>query len=1660
MKRLIQLVPRLSGVGAALFAGSALAAQMYLNPLAGNTEVGKGIYGAVEADAEAGIEAYAGLILPAPIAASYVGNRSNIPTTSPGISGAFTNMLGNGTNKYVATHTVAGWFKVASLPTTSGSYTFLWIARNDVNDNDHAGYGVAVDPDGKLMVGRYNSRANTLRDSLTSSTEERRLITTDGVMSGNTWTHIAVSFSSSVSNNIYTTTVKVFVNGVEKSLKTNTSFKSNLNGTQKCQAVQLGTGVSAAGFYVDDRAITEAATVQALAVDPTKHIYAAQWTRNVPEDGEWLPTSAGVYPWSADGMTLTSTNPLVYRGSVTLSVTATDDSNLSLNASPSLTALTTDYGTGGTAVLTLSSGENTLTAATTTISAKTVLYGTGFALGNLSITSTGSLSVGENRNFTLASVEKGGKLSLTPTAAERLAGAITLQMGETATLTAEQVEVADYDGLTVSEGTISLVPVWRPTNTNSEWSDTTLWSGGTVPDRGNIVIDFSGLTKAKTVEILNGTFSSVTFTGNAEASECALTLSLADDVTLGAMTINGRVSLPVTAVKGATSVLAGAQLTLSGTGTLSGTDTPSQNITGAGTVALAANAEVTLRSAGVLANTLTITVDATSAISTGAFIPSCNLTNAGWQGTFKFTANLPGAQSGDPGLNMNWSTLGNANSKVVIPSGITITGYFNSNPWTLAAAVELNGTIDLTNGHSGSSGNTYTFAGALTGAGTFKHTTTSNPTNAVILQNASGFDGTLTIAGSINRTFIIGTAHAYSKNNDTGKIIITGPVKASALRTWTAANGLVFEGAELDGGESGIELDQKIVTNAGKNPLTIRGKVKLTDKACTFNGPVTVAENGSLTWEYSAHVSIAGKVTLEEGATFTTVSSLKYALTLTGELAGAGTIRIKVPTGDNQNDGARFLYLNGACANFTGTVELELTTGESEGMKPRRTSVQLQPSDNRFGGSIDVVKVSKDSSFRDTPTAAVTKGSWPYSCIFFANACQMDGTIGGQGRIFIGRTGDYTNTDTTVLTSTGAPSTTAGAVTLKGTLGEVVTTNGDTTATFAGQIFVAGEDTTAERVACPAASVAFTTTTKQVFSGALTGAGWKTFGVEGSAGTFEVSGTFGEAVAGDPDKYAVKHTGGITIAPGSSLTLAMTESTKFAGSLSSDGKPGAALVIASGKSVALSAANGNYSGTITVEETATLSNAGSSQAIPFGKGSMTNNGTVNLMGSNGILPFISGSGDITFCTNSVTYIASEIITTGTVTFEGKTSSTASDAAQVTFVSSNDFPRQEASIEGASVVVGEGVTLAKDETSTPLITIAAGRSLSGTGTINVPVTFENNITATMASNANITFGSTLTVPKNVTLPGTITLGEGAVLSGAGALSGTVTLNSGVIIDATESTASGYLKLTGSSVTLGDTLKVKVASLTNILDLPTTAGLTLEKVQLTDSTLPTGAKLMTSVFVTESTSITTLKFFVPPTVPAPAESPRDSGVDAAIAKAAESSAGLGMIISEVTAITATGSDGTGTRNVDGASLFENVLTLELTGHDEANGSYTATATVGYDFGVSAMTVKSARLGNDTEAQRYVVLCAKVSNGTDSGDGAAAYGTKTTVSLLLGDKVCDGTAGNGPAATELTDDQLTAMKLTRGAGEKWFAVPMSTLGTGTHAFTVEASKTAPAN
>ncbi|MCI6590339.1 MAG: hypothetical protein MSB12_04535 [Lentisphaeraceae bacterium] len=240
-----------------------------------------------------------------------------------------------------------------------------------------------------------------------------------------------------------------------------------------------------------------------------------------------------------------------------------------------------------------------------------------------------------------------------------------------------------------------------------------------------------------------------------------------------------------------------------------------------------------------------------------------------------------------------------------------------------------------------------------------------------------------------------------------------------------------------------------------------------------------------------------------------------------------------------------------------------------------------------------------------------------------------------------------------------------------------------------------------------------------------------------------------------------RFTGKLTLVQNSSLTLDTSSTITLRGALSGSG----AITFDGTGEVNVTAANGEYKGLITINSGATLTNKDHGQPIPFGKGRIVNNGTLKLIAAQdaykygcALLPPTSGTGDIVFCSGSETRLPAPITTTGTITFEGKTSAEATDAAKVTFVTSGDFPDQEEeafSISGASLVVGDGVTLDNDDenaATSPKVKIASDATLSGTGTISVPVTFENGsvIKAVDSDSGAVTCSDTVTLPETGTV----------------------------------------------------------------------------------------------------------------------------------------------------------------------------------------------------------------------------------------------------------------------------------------------------------------------
>lgn len=180
------------------------------------------------------------------------------------------------------------------------------------------------------------------------------------------------------------------------------------------------------------------------------------------------------------------------------------------------------------------------------------------------------------------------------------------------------------------------------------------------------------------------------------------------------------------------------------------------------------------------------------------------------------------------------------------------------------------------------------------------------------------------------------------------------------------------------------------------------------------------------------------------------------------------------------------------------------------------------------------------------------------------------------------------------------------------------------------------------------------------------------------------------------------------------------------------------LTIQSG-TVNLTAANGGYTGTITVAEGATLA-SGTTATCPFGKGTLVNNGIVIL--SAGQLPPTSGSGNVTIDGSGTagelsTKIAGPLTISGILTVS-------KDVTCALDRNGTDFSESPV-VNGPSLQINGTVNVGTTVTE-GTITIASGKTLSGSGTIAVPVTFAENATID-ATNGAVTVTGTVMYPES-------------------------------------------------------------------------------------------------------------------------------------------------------------------------------------------------------------------------------------------------------------------------------------------------------------------------
>ncbi|MGN0891291.1 MAG: hypothetical protein ACI4W7_06525, partial [Candidatus Spyradenecus sp.] len=178
----------------------------------------------------------------------------------------------------------------------------------------------------------------------------------------------------------------------------------------------------------------------------------------------------------------------------------------------------------------------------------------------------------------------------------------------------------------------------------------------------------------------------------------------------------------------------------------------------------------------------------------------------------------------------------------------------------------------------------------------------------------------------------------------------------------------------------------------------------------------------------------------------------------------------------------------------------------------------------------------------------------------------------------------------------------------------------------------------------------------------------------------------------------------------------------------------------------LSGQNGDYTGkTITIAQNATLESTGTVN-VPFGKeanAKIVNNGTLRVASVDGQIPPVSGTGNVEIGANC--RLAGALTTTGTLTVP---------ATYTLTLGKTDTFDGTPSINGPSVVCAGSIT---SET----VTIASGKTLSGTGSIGSALTFANG------AKLDVTDGA-------LTATGTVTIADGGTVTVTGATASTTTI----------------------------------------------------------------------------------------------------------------------------------------------------------------------------------------------------------------------------------------------------------------------------------------------
>lgn len=463
-------------------------------------------------------------------------------------------------------------------------------------------------------------------------------------------------------------------------------------------------------------------------------------------------------------------------------------------------------------------------------------------------------------------------------------------------------EEVEADIVTAEDGQVSVtvrnIIVWRPTDTNLNWTDSALWSGNEVVLTGTVTVDFSALTANANAEVAipnTAAYRAMVFRSSTEQMLTINVSEVAESTSLGRLTVEGNVRVKSGALSLLTegvevgdgkvleievaeaeesplpSVISGSgTLRKVGPGTLSILATMTLSVgtldISAGEVLIKATDNswtTTLSSVGAVTGSGKLTFErALPQITNSIAIPGISAPS--WRGTVKIKEQL------DSGKELRLDLYGHTGSVVEVENA---NGHFGSR--TISSPIRLTGEgLQINNGSSSGNGNTVKMA-KLIGDGKFKNPIEFSKSNSrdwvynFLIGDISEFEGVFDLQNdgggyhkaTANLKIQIGSTESVNRASALKNITIVGNVTAPVKEAWNPVSDgaiRVTEGSTLKFGPTAALTQGGAISGEGKLEVENAKAVTLTGDLSGFTGAFKVGAAGSLTLDTSSPMALSG----------------------------------------------------------------------------------------------------------------------------------------------------------------------------------------------------------------------------------------------------------------------------------------------------------------------------------------------------------------------------------------------------------------------------------------------------------------------------------------------------------------------------------------------------------------------------------------------------------------------------------------------------------------------------------------------------------------------------------------------------------------------------------------------------------------------------------